>query len=340
MAILQAAPNRVTGEMALSAEHLDPAGYVRGAALLALAEELAAYGAALSAPKGSTILPLEAKANYFRRCQCAALGGEAVALHVGPSTMVWQTSLHEAGGDPIAMVTHTLLVSAAAPDAALVAGNAPALEDGEAADAKRPVAARARPSAEASFNQRREHIAEAACKVISQHGFAGSSIRAIADEAGLHVPTLYQYIDSKDEVLELVYLWLVDRIRMDMTVATQGCATAHQKLLATVGALTWRGNQNRARAGLFNRELKALSPRARLRVLDEIQTLMQQIAAVVEEGVASGEFRPVEPLLVANFVDAVVDVWALRQFSIKRFGVKDFEAEVVRFLEAALLRRD
>jgi uncharacterized protein (TIGR00369 family) len=341
MAIVHSAPDRITGEMSVGSEHLDPVGVVRGVALQAFADELAAFGAALGAARGTVIAPLETHVSHFRRSVSRALGAEAVPLHVGASSMVWQTSVYEAGGDPIAMVTHTFLVSA--PDRAASIDTAPAdkgvaMVQANPAEGRKSDAGRGRLSAEVALTQRRAHIAASACKVISRYGFSASSIRAIADEAGLHVPTLYQYVDSKDEVLELVFHWLVDQVRMDIEVATQSCSTAHQKLLAIIGTLTWRGDQNRSRIGMLNRELKSLSPKARLQVMDEIQTLMRQIAAVIEEGVVSGEFRSVEPLVAANFVDAVVDVWALRQFSIKRIGVKAFEAELVRFLEAALLR--
>lgn len=337
IAIVQSASDRVAGEMSVAPEHLDATGMVRGASLVAFADELAAYGW-----DSRDITPLETKVSYFRRSPSRALGAESTQMHLGESSMVWQTSIYEAGGSPIALVTHTFLLHAATRAVAASKGQ----PDGNAnipfadfTESRRNAPGKKRPSNGATVAQRREHIAEAACRVISLHGFAGSSIRAIADEAGLHVPTLYQYVDSKDEILELVFRWLVDQARLDIESATQGRSAAREKLLATIGALTWRGNQHRERMGMLNRELKSLSPKARLRVLAEIQTLMAQIAAVIEEGVSSGEFRSVDPLLVANFVDAVVDVWALRQFSIKRIGVEAFEAEVVRFLDAALLRK-
>ncbi len=338
--IVRSATDRVAGEMSVAAEHLDAGGMVRGASLVAFADELAAFGW-----DSREIMPLETKVSYFRRSPARALGAESTQMHLGESSMVWQTSIYEAGGSPIALVTHTFLVHAARRASAAAKG----LSDGAAdrmallpvdvTEARRYVSGKVRPSTGSTVAQRREHIAEAACRVIALHGFAGSSIRAIADEAGLHVPTLYQYVDSKDEILELVFRWLVDQSRLDIAGATEGRSSAREKLQAVVGALTWRGNQHRERMGMLNRELKSLSPKARLRVLAEIQTLMAQIAAVIDEGVSRGEFRSVDPLLAANFVDAVVDVWALRQFSIKRIGVEGFEAEVVRFLDAALLRK-
>ncbi len=335
--------DRVVGEMTIGPDHLDHHGVVRSAALLVFADELAGHGACMAAPRDRVILTLETKANYFRRCRSTVLGGQATPLHIGPSTMVWQTSLYEAGGDQIAMISHTLLVlapeNAAAEEAATSATEKSSASLRLAGEAKHTPVGRTRQSSEAAIAKRREHIAEAACKVISRQGFAGSTIREIANEAGLHVPTLYQYVSSKDEVLELVFNWLVDQVRMDIDAATQGCSSARDKLVAATSTLIRRGNLNRSQIGMLNRELKSLSPKARLRVLSEFQTLMKKIATLVEEGVALGEFRAVEPLIVANFIDAVVDVWALRQYSVGRFGVKEFENEVVRFLEAALLRQ-
>lgn len=342
--ITRSGPERMVGEMTIGPDHLDQHGVVRSAALLVFADELAGHGAGLASTRDQVVLTLETKANYFRRCRSTVLGGESTPLHIGPSTMVWQTALYETGGDPIAMISHTLLVlapeHAEAEEAALAHSDQSGRPLRVAGEAKRTPVGRTRQSSEAAVARRREHIAEAACRVISRKGFAGSTIREIADEAGLHVPTLYQYVSSKDEVLELVFNWIVDQVRMDIDMATQACGNARDKLVAATSTLIRRGNLNRSQIGLLNRELTSLSPKARLRVLSEFQTLMGNIATLVQEGVALGEFRAVEPLIVANFIDAVVDVWALRQYSVGRFGVKEFENEVVRFLEAALLRRD
>ena len=342
--IVRSERGRVVGEMAAGPEHVDQHGLVRSAALLVFADQLASHGAALGVQQDQVVLTLETKANYFRRCKSTVLGGESTPLHIGPSTMVWQTALYESGGNPIAMISHTLLVLAAEGAAAEEAAHMVAahlnMQPRAAGEAKRTAVGRSRQSSDIAVAKRREHIAEAACKVISRKGFATSTIREIADEAGLHVPTLYQYVSSKDEVLELVFKWLVDQVGMDLEVATHDCETAHEKLVSAIRILLSRSNLNRAQTGVLNRELNSLSPKARLRVLSDIQTLMGQIAVIVHEGVASGEFRAVEPLMTANFIDAVVDVWALRQFSVRRFGLKEFENEVLRFFEAAVLRRD
>jgi uncharacterized protein (TIGR00369 family) len=339
--VTQARRDKVLGEMRIGQDHLTDEGVVHSAAILGFAEELAGQGAALAAPAGRVMLTLEAKANYFRRCRSGILGGEARPLHLGGSTMVWQSSIYEPDGAEVAVVTHTLILLA--PDAAQAEEAVPAAGKRAsgavqmAADAGRRAAERTGAS---SMEKRREVIAAAACDVIARKGFAGATIREIADAAGLHVPTLYQYVSSKDEVLELVYSWAMERLRTDFDAATTGCATARDKLVGMMTAMIANSDRNRRKVGVLNRELKSLPQKSRLRVLAQYRGFLDQIAALIAEGVASGEFRPVEPSIAANFVEAMSDVWPLRQFAVGTFGLEAFQKEAALFVEAALARRD
>ncbi len=156
-----------------------------------------------------------------------------------------------------------------------------------AAEARRSAVGRTGGS---SLEKRREQIAAAACDVISRKGFAGATIREIADAAGLHVPTLSRFVSSKDEVLELVYGWAMERLRTDVAAATVGCATVRDQLITTVMAMIGNGDRYRRQVGVLNRELKSLPQKSRLRVLNEYQALLGQIAELIAQGVASGEF--------------------------------------------------
>jgi AcrR family transcriptional regulator len=188
-------------------------------------------------------------------------------------------------------------------------------------------------------DQRREQIAAAACDIIASKGFDAATIREIATAAGLHVPTMYQYVGSKDEILELVYTWVMEHLRTDVDAATRGCHTARQKVLATVAAMIENGNRYQRQVGVLNRELKSLSPAARQRVLSEYQAILGKLADLINEGIATGEFRKVEPAIAANWVEAICDVWPLRQFSVKRFGLKKYQQEAAAFIDSSLMAR-
>src|SRR5262245_4522181 len=52
-------------------------------------------------------------------------------------------------------------------------------------------------------NERRERIVRAARKLIAEQGYEGLSMRELARAAGLSVPTLYNLIGSKHQILAL-----------------------------------------------------------------------------------------------------------------------------------------
>jgi AcrR family transcriptional regulator len=191
-----------------------------------------------------------------------------------------------------------------------------------------------------SVEERREKIAEAASMVIANKGFAASSIREIADAAGMHVPTMYQYVSSKDEVLELVYRWVMRRVRENVDKALVSTQDPRERLRAVTLKLIENNTQGRRDTGVLNRELRSLSKTARARVLDEYVEVVGDISEVISEGVASGEFRPVNPVIIANFIDALCDMWALRQFAIGQYSVEEYREQLLEFIERGLFAGD
>lgn len=104
--------SRVTGRMAVTEGHLSDTGYLHGGVMMTFADALAACGARLNLPRGSATATLESKTNFLAPCGLGELTGEAIALHVGSRTSVWQTSLSDASGRRIAVVTQTQMILA------------------------------------------------------------------------------------------------------------------------------------------------------------------------------------------------------------------------------------
>src|SRR5580658_10949606 len=51
----------------------------------------------------------------------------------------------------------------------------------------------------------REAVVEAAARVMAREGYAGLTMRAIADELGVQAPALYWYVPSKEALEVLLY---------------------------------------------------------------------------------------------------------------------------------------
>ena len=108
--VVEAAKDRLVGEMDADDRHLNNSGHVHGGALAAFADDLGGGLAGLNAPKGFRTTTIESKTNIFRACTPGRLTGVAVPVHVGRRTIVLQTSIYRADGKLAAMMIQTQMV--------------------------------------------------------------------------------------------------------------------------------------------------------------------------------------------------------------------------------------
>jgi uncharacterized protein (TIGR00369 family) len=104
---------RVAAEMAVTSALGNRNGNLHGGAVMALADDLGGAGTIMNLPDGTTTATIESKTNFFA---AIAVGDTAYAectpLHIGRTTMVWQTRITRGDGRLAAIVTQTQLVIA------------------------------------------------------------------------------------------------------------------------------------------------------------------------------------------------------------------------------------
>ena len=108
---------KVTGEMTIAPIHLNVNGRVNGGAIMSFADALGAVGAVANRPpnyRGGTI---ESKTNFFAAGVGPVLSAVSIPLHIGRTTSVWQTTIRNADGRMVAIVTQTQISVPAASDA-------------------------------------------------------------------------------------------------------------------------------------------------------------------------------------------------------------------------------
>ncbi len=102
---------RVTATMQVRPELCTSPSVLHGGAVMAFADTLGAMGTVLNLPEGAWTTTIESKTNFIGP---AAVGttvtGEAVPLHRGRRTIVWQTRITSQEGKLVALVTQTQLV--------------------------------------------------------------------------------------------------------------------------------------------------------------------------------------------------------------------------------------
>ena len=146
----------------------------------------------------------------------------------------------------------------------------------------------------------RDQILTKAAEVFEKRGFGQSRIQDIADALALSRSALYHYFDSKDEILAA----LVDEYTGERIAGFEAIAGD-----------TTRPARDRMNEALRRSISSRLSSGPRMRVLDQIVSEMPEelrrkldndrrrvldyYAAIVRDGVASGEFRELDPATAA-----------------------------------------
>lgn len=189
-----------------------------------------------------------------------------------------------------------------------------------------------RPDAES----RRARIALAARDVFAAKGYAAATIREVAAAAEMHVPTMYQYVRSKEELLELVYDWTISHAVAGMDAVLTAPGAPEQRIDAIVRRLHDVNRDLRRGTLVMNRETRSLSRDARARILGEYAGMVSKIAEVIEEGQESNAFRRIDPHLASVFIDALADVWVLRPFAVGEMDYDTYTAELSAFVRGAL----
>jgi 1,4-dihydroxy-2-naphthoyl-CoA hydrolase len=108
--LLTVTRKRVTAEMPVTEKHMNRSGRVNGGALMAFADLVGATGTVANLPVGHRTTTLESKTNFFAAGEAPLLTAIAKPLHIGRTTMVWQTTIRNADKRLVAVVTQTQVV--------------------------------------------------------------------------------------------------------------------------------------------------------------------------------------------------------------------------------------
>jgi uncharacterized protein (TIGR00369 family) len=105
--VTRVSKKKVVGEMTIKPMHLNLNGRVNGGAIMSFADALGAVGAVANRPPGYRGGTIESKTNFFSAGVGPVLKAVSVPLHVGRTTSVWETTIRNADGRRVAIVTQT-----------------------------------------------------------------------------------------------------------------------------------------------------------------------------------------------------------------------------------------
>jgi TetR/AcrR family transcriptional regulator, fatty acid metabolism regulator protein len=179
---------------------------------------------------------------------------------------------------------------------------------------------------------KRRRILEAAVRVFAEHGYHGSRVGDIAEDAGVAHGLLYHYFASKEDVLHTIFLenWGVLLARFRAVEATDQPPPEKLEGIAKILLRTWRNDP--ALVTVMVREV-ARSREIQGRI-DEVREAFAIVQRVIEQGQATGAFRRdvdarIASWLVYGALEEILTGWVLGQLPDGEDDVRRAEQTVV-----------
>jgi uncharacterized protein (TIGR00369 family) len=332
--IIESGKSRVVAQLSLDGRHLNEMGAVQGGIIMAAADIAGALGATFNLPNGYMTTTLESKSHFFAKGSGNLLWAESEPIHLGRTTSVWRALIWRGSsmGDrrKISEVTQTQF------NLAIGGGAEKEVEEPLVAERDEIPAVEAEEVDQIIqiADVRRREILRGASQVIMKKGFAKASVREIADAATMPIPTMYKYISSKEEILELIYANFIDEFHSQLKDALKKSPVSSDKLIYALQATMKSFDTHHREVKLLFTESKSLTREALFRVYAQDRRYIDIWKDLVAETGADKRLG-IDAELLANFIYYLTTVWAMRHWTIGKWGVEEVTRALTAFVAAA-----
>ena len=166
------------------------------------------------------------------------------------------------------------------------------------------------PLTEEMQEKRREEIFAASVHLFLKNGFNETSLREIAEAAGIGKSTLYDYYKTKDDILVSYYEKEIEKtISLAKEVYLQNLKNREKLTRIMQNHLAYI-LKNKKHFWRLSMEAQRLSIDSQNRVQAKRYVYQDLLRQVVEDGIQAGEFRPINPQIVARSILNLITVAA------------------------------
>jgi len=169
---------------------------------------------------------------------------------------------------------------------------------------------------QARLDAQRCAILDAAGRIVAREGFAGSSIAAVAAEAGIASGTVYNHFDSKSELLAEVFR---TSVRREVDAVRQAAAIATDTIeKATAVVETFAGRALKSPRLAYALLAEPVEPAVVGLRLEYGAQFRDVIAEVIRTGIEDGTLPPQNASVVASALVGAIDAALVRPLALGR----------------------
>ncbi|RZB20980.1 TetR/AcrR family transcriptional regulator [Streptomyces sp. F001] len=139
---------------------------------------------------------------------------------------------------------------------------------------------------------RRRELLRTAAEVFAEQGYNATTVRTIADQAGMLAGSLYYHFDSKESMLEEILHTFLDELWDGYDAVLEAGLGPRETLQALVTESFKEIDRHRAAVAIYQKESRQLAAQERFAFLAESQSKFEKAwLTTLERGVADRVFR-------------------------------------------------
>ncbi|MQA87234.1 MAG: TetR family transcriptional regulator [Streptosporangiales bacterium] len=141
------------------------------------------------------------------------------------------------------------------------------------------------------LSRRAAQVRDAALTLWARNSYRGTTMKDLAEAVGLRVPSLYNHIGSKEELLEEIMFSTMNELLEKYDAATTGTSDPAVRLRLGTEAHVLFQSAHQREAFIGNREIVSLPPASRQRLVQLRDDYEDRFRQTIEDGAARGIFH-------------------------------------------------
>ncbi|MEW6472833.1 MAG: TetR/AcrR family transcriptional regulator [Actinomycetota bacterium] len=177
---------------------------------------------------------------------------------------------------------------------------------------------------------RDDEILKIAAEVFFEQGYNGAKLEDIAKQAGIVKGSLYHYFESKEHMYER----LIDEVKSlaDIGAEAKSDLPVEDRLAEIVRRRVELVVRNPVEIGIISRHLVRMDGKAGEWARSYRRNFLHGLRDIIEEGQATGTFRPGDPDVLATFILGTITVITEWYRPGGRLGAEEIAEEMVAFV--------
>lgn len=186
---------------------------------------------------------------------------------------------------------------------------------------------------DALVQKRREQICQAALQAFTKHGFHETNLRQVTKLAGLAYGSIYDYVESKDDILFLIYDNILTELYHRLDAAARSTDDPIMQVRALLKAAMDHTDEYQDAILLLYQESRVLKTSGHLsEVFEKERSYLKIFADVLERGSRLGVFNLGNVRIMENMIPLMCSAWALKRWNLQRISKEEYTETLSQFI--------